>query len=709
MISVPWRALLSCLGLAGAALGLVDFALAGHGFEAGDYLAVLALGVLAGAAFALGWGALFSLGGRLKSWWLVACWLSLGLAAGAELAAQLGVYSRLGGRDWKLAFAVLGGSLAVGLGVGALGILHQPRPGRPLGWIGARGLGLRVLWAALLCAGCAAGTWVDRNVETDGYVPAHTALRLLGHVLLGFAGLALWRTTALGWSRRASVLGLGAAALVLYGLLGLDAARPARLHRILERPYPELYLGGLRGLTDLDRDGYSSLFGGGDCAAFDARVHPGAQEIPNNGRDDNCQLGDLRALGGPPERPQVPTEPSPNSVVLITIDTLRADHLSCYGYDKPTSPRLDAWAAGALRFERAYTTGGWTTLALTSMFRGKYARKLRWTRLVETTRYRLLRAPLEPKLKPKEKARKVFMMPLEDPHPTLPQLLSRRGMHTAAVVDDSYTYVLDRGVGGFRHFNDYVEIDRASSKTRRSSDKATTRTALKMLRKLQKLDKPFLLWVHYFGPHAPSEGHRGVPRFGTGIAADYDHEIAYLDRQLGPLLDKLDAIAQKRPLSVLLTADHGESFSARGRSHGMNLREGGIRIPLLLKGPGLAAGVRRSPASLVDVMPTLLALTRTPAPRELDGVDLLGPGGPSERVLLTDTWRMDDEGELYRDLVGALDGRHKLGFDRLRQDYHLSRQDDPDERDLVDTLDAPQLRAAIAEYLEAHGALIVHD
>jgi arylsulfatase A-like enzyme len=719
MASIPWRALFACMCLSGCALGVTDLALAGYGFDPRDYLAVLALGATAGAVSACGWGLLLRLGVWPGPWLLALGWALVGLALGAELADALGVFSRLGGRNWQLALGVLAGALLCGLGVALLGLLHQPRAGRPRGLIGSLGLRVRALWAFGLCAALVVGAEVDRSVETDGYVPAHLALRVLGHWLLGFACLALAPAPNAGDARgmfsagdargrlRARVFAVVSLVGLLVGLAGLEGANGPRLHRILGRPYPALYLTALRALVDVDRDGYASLFGGGDCAPFDSRVNPGAQELPNNGRDDNCRLGDLRRVARPPGLPPQPKTAAPLSVVLITIDSLRADHLGSYGYAKPTSRRLDAWAKGALRFDRAYTTGGWTTLALSSMFRGLYPRKLAWTWLIETTRYRLLRTRPTPRLHPGEKPRKVFMMPLEDPHPSLSHLLMRRGMHTAAVVDDSYTYVLAPGVGGFRHFHDYVEIDRGSSPSRRSRDDATTREALRMLRKLHRAKQPFFLWVHYFGTHMPSEQHRGVPKFGTGTAAEYDHEVAYLDQKLEPLLGKLDALAVQKPLAVFVTADHGETLSARGRGHGMNLEEGSIRIPLFAKAPGLQAGVRTEPVSLVDLMPTLLALTETPAPAEMDGVDLLAPGPRPARVLLTDTWRIDDEGEFYKDLVGAFDGRLKLGFDRLHQDQHLSRQDDPEERDLLESRDAPALRRALDAYLEAHGALVL--
>jgi arylsulfatase A-like enzyme len=714
MASIPWRALFASLCLGGCALGGVDYVLGGYRPDLGDAFAVLALGVTAGAVSALGWGGLFRLGssvGRLPLW---LGWCAVGIALGSLLAGKLGVFSRLGGRHWQLALMVLGASTVCGLGVTLLGLVHQPRAGSPRGFVGSRGLLARALWALGLCAALVLTSYVDRNVETDGYLPAHLALRVLGVWLLGFACLTLWPPPAAAarsarLPRRDRAFALAAVVAVTAGLSGLDAAHGTRLHRILERPYPALYLDGLRNAVDVDRDGYASLFGGGDCAPFDRRVNPGARERPNNGRDDNCRLGDLKRLPKVRSLPPAPDAPSPLSVVLVTVDTLRADHLGCYGYERPTSPGLDAWAKQALRFERAYTTGGWTTLALSSMFRGLYPRKLSWTRLNETTRYRLLRSPLKGKLERGEKRRKVFMMPLEDAHPTLPQLLMRRRMHTAAVVDDSYTYVLDRGVGGFRYFHDYVEVDGGTSPGHRSSDKVTTRRALGLLRKLARKQDPFFLWVHYFGPHQPSERHRNTPNFGTGTVAEYDHEVAHTDAQLTPLLGKLDELGKNRPMAVFVTADHGESFNARGRSHGMNLTEGGIRIPLLVKAPGLKPGTRSDIASLVDVMPTLLALTQTPAPAGLDGVNLLAPAAHPARVLLTDTWRIDDDGDFYKDLVGAFDGTLKLSFDRLQQDQHLSRQADPEERDLRDELDAPALRHAIDAYLEAHGKLVVRD
>src|SRR5690606_3721838 len=109
--------------------------------------------------------------------------------------------------------------------------------------------------------------------------------------------------------------------------------------------------------------------------------------------------------------------PAPLSVVLISIDTLRADRMSLYGYGRDTTPSIDEWAKNATRFDRAYTGGPWTSLALSSMFRGVYPRRLEWTFLWETTRLRLLRRG-EPTM-PGERKVKVYATPIDDSHRTL--------------------------------------------------------------------------------------------------------------------------------------------------------------------------------------------------------------------------------------------------------------------------------------------------
>ncbi len=495
-----------------------------------------------------------------------------------------------------------------------------------------------------------------------------------------------------------------AVALALAALVGLGAVGDGSAGRLLGRPLPSFALSLLRGLTDVDGDGYSSLLAGGDCAPTDPAVHPGAAEIPGNGVDDNCLLGDAAgAAAGYAEAPPA-AGPSPVSVALITVDTLRPDRMSAYGYGRETTPALAAWARGALRFDRAYTSGGWTTLALASLMRGVYPRRIRWTWHHETTAFRLLRAPFEGKLQGDEKLIGGFGLPLDDPRPTLATRLRLRGMRTVAVVDDGYSRLLSPGFGPDRGFERYVNV----SDQGRGGDAAVTAEAVAALRGLEG-GAAFFLWAHYFGPHDPAERHEGVPDFGESASDRYDHEVAATDRHVGALLAALGEVGGRQALAVIVASDHGEAIQGEMRGHGLSLHESVVRIPLWVRGPGFEPGALSSPVSLVDLAPTVLRWTATPAPAGLDGVALQalaaqGPWAPA-RTLLTDVWRFDPFGRVVLNLTGAVDGRRKLIFDLLGQGTSLVRPAGADakETNLSPGETAPDMEAVVYRYLEAAG------
>lgn len=622
--------------------------------------------------------------------------------AAAYLAHDLGVLARLDGsyRDLALLAAAGCGALAL-LGI-ALAALVQPHAGRPRGWLLERSRLTRSLAAASLLLAAGATLFVDRTVEPGSYRVAHDTLRWMG---LALSVVAVW---TLGFHRVPRpewwVAGLGASFLSTFTLTPRSAHELAVL---LDRPYSGLALRSMHRTVDFDLDGYAGLFGGGDCAQFASAINPGEEEIPSNSVDDNCRRGDAPARREQPGATvPVPSSPAPNSVVLITVDTLAARRMSLYGARRDTTPELERWAQDAVVFERAYSSGGWTSLAISSMFRGLYPRRLRWTRLLETNRFNLLRVS-EP-IPRGESLKTSFGMPLEDPREPLAYWLERRGMFTVAVANDRQSEFLDpRFVG--RGFRQFVDIDRAVGK--QADDADITDEAIATLAKLPA-DRPFFLWVHYFGPHKPDETHRGVPDFGDSRSARYDHEVAFNDQQVGRLLDTLARDPRGRTAAILVTADHGEHIRGDWRGHGGDVHEATIRIPMLLKLPGLSAARVRTPVSLVDVFPTVLGLTETPGPPS-DGLSLLDVvgGAGTGRVLFSETWRFDARGELINDRVAAFDGDFKLERDNLLDVAALYAQRDPQRQ--VDEARHPRqssrLREGLEVYLEQNGAVDMND
>ncbi len=287
-------------------------------------------------------------------------------------------------------------------------------------------------------------------------------------------------------------------------------------------------------------------------------------------------------------------------MVLITLDTTRADHLGAWGWPHARTPVLDALAARGARFSRCDTAAPLTLPSHATLLTGLYP--------------------------PRHGVRDNGTFTLAGRFETVAERLAARGWDTAAVVS---AVVLARRHGlaqGFRLYDDdlgagYAQGTEVSERTA----EAATDTALAAAGKLRA---PFFLWVHYFDPHRE---YRPPSRFAdaaTGPHRLYDGEIAFMDEQIGRLLAGLPKDA-----AVVVVADHGEMLGEHGEEeHGLLPYGGARRVPLLLAGPGIPGG--RSVDCLVrtaDVAPTLLTLAGGPAPAGLDGEDLLpllhGRGG----------------------------------------------------------------------------------
>ena len=287
-----------------------------------------------------------------------------------------------------------------------------------------------------------------------------------------------------------------------------------------------------------------------------------------------------------------PARRAPPNLVLITLDTTRADHLGAWGDRDAHTPNLDALATRGTRFVRCDTAAPITLTSHATILTGLFP--------------------------PRHGVRDNGTFVLSPQVETLAERLAARGYDTAAVVS---AVVLARRQGldqGFRIYDDDLGEGYAAGTVvaERPAEKTTAAAAAV----LAKLRPPFFLWVHYFDPH---EEYRPPTRFADlsrGPHRLYDGEIAYMDEQIGALLKKLPP-----GTDVAAVGDHGEMLGEHGEAtHGLLLFRGVRRVPLILAGPGVPAGrVSDCLVRTADVAPTLLAMAGAEAPARLDGASLL--------------------------------------------------------------------------------------
>lgn len=362
--------------------------------------------------------------------------------------------------------------------------------------------------------------------------------------------------------------------------------------------------------------------------------------------------------GGPP--------PPPN-VLLVTVDSLRPDRLSCYGYREHETPHLDRLAAGGTLFEQAVADTPWTTPSMASVMTGTYP--------------------------PLHGLRSTLVHRLAEERVTLAEILRAYGYATAAFVGSfplDSIYRLDQG---FAHYDDeftdpiwifpdhhprptesrFLEdpeeqalftLTKIANDSRRE-DAAVTDAALAWLReRLEPPDeddpdaaeekaRPFFVWVHYFGPHGQPDWRVSAEERERRQIQSYDPSVRASDREVGRLLDFLDRQELAHDTLVVLHADHGESLGEqRYVGHGWLLNEASLRIPLVVRLPGAAHAAGRVPhlARNVDILPTVLDVVGIERPGGLSGHSLLPwieprnrgfPGAESEaarRTAYLETW-----------------------------------------------------------------------
>jgi arylsulfatase A-like enzyme len=434
------------------------------------------------------------------------------------------------------------------------------------------------------------------------------------------------------------------------------------------------------------------------------------------------------------------------NVLLITVDTLRADHLGSYGFTGAHTPNLDQLARQGVRFNRAICQLPQTNPSHAALLTGLY---------------------------PSTNGLKIHMVDKIHPGiPTMAGVFAQAGYRTGAIYSwvsldpqfcglnqgfQSYDgYVLNRSLvfsnphleelaALYRQLQQDLPIVRTADLALNSSEQIESSidgradvTNAAVFRWLDQYagDTPFFLWVHYYDPHYPYNPPAGYDHVfglsyqgkidgsvntihgleqGTLAPTDadkarltelYQGEVAFVDNQLGQLFGGLQRRGLADDTAVVFTSDHGESFGEHGDwVHGLKVFETEIRVPLLVRFPrlGAATGVVTAPVQLIDVMPTLLELTGLKAPKPIQGASfaplLKAPGQPTRRIAFTelaDEAFVSLETSDWKLIRNDANGQQQL--------FHVS-QDEAEANDLIrtETTVAHELSAQLQDLMKLSG------
>lgn len=527
------------------------------------------------------------LGMWVPSGWIVEHWASL--PAGHRVIA-IGLYP---------AIQILATLAAVGFGLAAQRLARRTQTLPAWYWPAA----------AVLLSSAACLRWADINILPGLYHDFHVGLS-------GGFGLTLAAALTLGcvaWVRtpgflpnaRRRVIPLSAAvaglAMVVLGASSWAGARPRGIHRVVaSSAFVELGWG----LADL------RLLLGDPCTPV-VTSGTAALDIPGNGVDEDCTGSDLE---WPPPLVHQPStrEPKRYNILLISVEAMRPDRMSVYGYHRETSRNIEALARGGWLFTNAYSQDTKTWNSLPSLHTGLYPSNL-------PRDYARLRRKA-PKTSPN-------LYYLTEEAPVLAELLAQQGYHSYAVARLSFIPVLglDRGF-------DRLEIS-----------PQITRKARQFLKRTRP---PFFLWLHYSEPHNPYKRYKRFD-FGDSAIDRYDGELAEADRQIGALLRTLRSQNLEKNTIVIVTADHGEEFGEHGgQYHDSKPYRELNHVPLVFKVPKTSPAVIRTPVELADIVPTLRDLVGLrPEAAEFDGQSLLaavaGRRSPTDVGAYSETYVRD--------------------------------------------------------------------
>ena len=323
--------------------------------------------------------------------------------------------------------------------------------------------------------------------------------------------------------------------------------------------------------------------------------------------------------------------PSDLNVLVIFIDSLRADHMPWLGYERDTMPNLAKLARESVSYTQAYSLSSYTAMTFGGFVAAKY---------------------------PSEVARSgTFFSAVADEVTTFPELLQKAGVRT---LGGHAHWYFQKGKSGLEQGFDEWELVPGIKKSNTTDENVTSpkhlELALGQLGKAENTKGRFFAFYYFLDPHDQYVGHP-EKSFGKSALDLYDGELFFTDLHLGKLLDYVDKQPWGARTAIVVTGDHGETFGEHGMyRHGHELWQELVRVPLLVKLPGVTPRVIDVPRSQIDLAPTIMELFGVPGPEGMQGKSLVSEvmGGPAEaRPVLADLPRTGDSDRRRALVVGT--------------------------------------------------------
>ncbi len=456
--------------------------------------------------------------------------------------------------------------------------------------------------------------------------------------------------------------------LTTIGAVGGLRSPGARVALAKQPGLNQLMITAMRAPFDQDEDGFSSVLSGGDCNDSDPNIHPNALDIPGSGVDENCDGQMAVQKVNPTTVDQWPVSLDtlgfrpPYSVVLVTVESLRSDHVGFYGYGRETTPAIDDLAAESVVFRKAYSVSSTPQMSVASIMSGRYPSELMRDR--------------------------GFFPKFDQSNIFIAELLAESGFHTAGFPSHWYFREESGFEQGFGLWQPYA-VERGRMRLVPTAETVVTAAVEHLHRLAPDPERPYFLWLHIIDPQPRYIAHLDVPRFGASAVDRYDHELRYVDTWLEWFFETLRRREDWKRTVVVLAGTQGESFQ---KIKPARLSQADLNVPLMVRVPGLQPRPVEAPVSLVDIMPTLLDLAGLEAnspKREkitLRGTSLLPHfiGRDQERKPIFAELPQSDESAMQ---LAWLDGNTKLSFDGRENTWKLFdiTRDPWEQEDLLPT------------------------